>query len=65
MRQYGPRVPVLDDKDGQGRFTSVLREEAIVHCDLRDGMLTRESASVRGIGHTPAHAVRAPRLERD
>eukprot|EP00969_Alexandrium_andersonii_P117426 5194265-Alexandrium_andersonii.AAC.1 len=36
MSQYGPRVPILDDEDCQGHLTTVLREEAIVHCDLRD-----------------------------
>eukprot|EP00969_Alexandrium_andersonii_P303651 13423842-Alexandrium_andersonii.AAC.1 len=65
MSQDGPRVPVLDDEDRQGRLITVLREEAIVHCDLRNGVFSREITRTRGIRHTPAHTVRTPRPERN
>eukprot|EP00969_Alexandrium_andersonii_P068571 3025279-Alexandrium_andersonii.AAC.1 len=63
MRQDRPGLTVLDDQDRQGRITAVLGEEAIVHCNLRRGMAPWDRAHVRGIGHTPANAVRAPRPE--
>eukprot|EP00969_Alexandrium_andersonii_P049194 2158609-Alexandrium_andersonii.AAC.1 len=47
VRQYGPRVPVLDNEARQGRITTVLSEEAVVHCGLRNGMLARESTRMR------------------
>eukprot|EP00969_Alexandrium_andersonii_P182642 8070093-Alexandrium_andersonii.AAC.1 len=65
MSQDGPRAPVLNDEDCQGRLTTVLRREAIVHCDLRNGVFSRESTRTRGIRHTPANAVRTPRPERN
>eukprot|EP00969_Alexandrium_andersonii_P307190 13579351-Alexandrium_andersonii.AAC.1 len=63
MRQDRPGLTVLDDQNRQGRVAAVLGEEAIAHCNLRHGAVAWDRARVRGIGHTPTHAVRTPRPE--
>eukprot|EP00969_Alexandrium_andersonii_P029586 1291035-Alexandrium_andersonii.AAC.1 len=64
MRQDSPGIAVFDDQDSEGGLATVLCEEAIVHCGLRDYVFARDGAHVRGIGHSPTHTVRAPRAER-
>eukprot|EP00969_Alexandrium_andersonii_P218494 9651660-Alexandrium_andersonii.AAC.1 len=64
MRQDRPGITVLDHQDSQRGVAPVLCEEAIVHCDLRHDVLTRDGAHVRCIGHPAPHTVRAPRAER-
>eukprot|EP00969_Alexandrium_andersonii_P104491 4610673-Alexandrium_andersonii.AAC.1 len=63
MRQDRPGPAVCDDQDSQRSLAAVVCGEAIVHCNLRYCVLTRDGARVRGVGHPPTHAVRAPRAE--
>eukprot|EP00969_Alexandrium_andersonii_P170560 7540294-Alexandrium_andersonii.AAC.1 len=60
VRQDGPGIAVFEDQDSQKGIAAVLGEKAIVHCHFRYYMLTRDRTHVRDIGHSPAHAVRAP-----
>eukprot|EP00969_Alexandrium_andersonii_P131555 5817222-Alexandrium_andersonii.AAC.1 len=46
MGQDRPRAPVLDDEDCQRCVTTALRQEAVVHGNIGDRVVARESACV-------------------